>query len=112
MPSLGVDMRAGRLVDWKVKPGDRVRRGDVIATVETDKSNVDVEIYENGVVDRLAANPGDRLPVGTLLAVIRGEGEAAAPAAAPPKRIAASPLARRKAREFGIDLATLTGTGP
>lgn len=111
MPSLGADMRAGRLVEWKVKPGDRVRRGDVIATVETDKSNVDVEIYENGIVDRLAASPGDKLPVGTLLAVIRGEREAAAPAAAP-KRIAASPLARRKARELSIDLATLTGTGP
>jgi pyruvate dehydrogenase E2 component (dihydrolipoamide acetyltransferase) len=108
MPSLGVDMRAGTLVGWKVKPGDRIQRGDVIATVETDKANVDVEIYENGIVDRLAAKPGDKLPVGTLLAVIRGEGERAALA----KRIAASPLARRKAREFGIDLATLTGTGP
>jgi pyruvate dehydrogenase E2 component (dihydrolipoamide acetyltransferase) len=134
MPSLGADMEAALLIEWRVKVGDSVKRGDIIAEVTTDKGDIEVEVFEDGVVDQLVAQPGSKLPVGALLAVIRGTGQAApaapvAPAApapppvAPPAlkpqpapaethRIHASPLARKVAAELGIDLATISGTGP
>lgn len=77
MPSLGADMEAGTLVEWLVKPGDAVARGDVVAVVETQKGAIEIEIFEAGVVDRLIAELGQALPVGAPLAVIRAEGEAA-----------------------------------
>jgi pyruvate dehydrogenase E2 component (dihydrolipoamide acetyltransferase) len=81
MPSLGADMEAGTLVDWLVKPGDRVRRGDIIAIVETQKGLFEIENYEDGVVTRLLVQPGVEVPVGTVLATI-SPGEAAPPAEA------------------------------
>jgi len=177
MPALGADMEEGTLVEWMIKPGDVVHKGQLVAAVDTDKSVIDVETFEEGVVTELLAQEGDRLPVGAPLAEIvptpssgvqapapagsrprvsppvrqfahragidladvHGSGEggaithadvehaigapphaespepeaAAAPAhapAAPPPR--SSPRARRLAAERGIDLATLTGTGP
>jgi pyruvate dehydrogenase E2 component (dihydrolipoamide acetyltransferase) len=110
MPSLGADMEAGTLTKWTVKAGDAIKRGDTIAVVETDKANVDVEVFEAGIIDRLVAQPGEKLPVGAVLAYIRAEGEAAAPPAR--ERIAASPLARKLAREYGLDLTRIHGTGP
>src|SRR6516225_8185393 len=89
MPSLGADMGAAILMHWRVKPGDKVKRGDIIANVETDKGLIEIEVFENGVVDQILAEPGKKLPVGTVLAVIRGEGQAAAPAIMP--RPAAAP---------------------
>lgn len=79
MPSLGADMDKGKLVEWLVKPGDPVARGQVVALVETDKGIIEVEIWEDGVVDRLlvAASPED-LPVGIPLALVRSQ-EAGAP---------------------------------
>ena len=116
MPSLGADMEAAILMRWRVKPGDPVKRGDIIAEVETDKGLIEVEVFQDGVVDQIVAKPGKKLPVGTLLATIRGEGEPATqiPAAAPPIPIAhvrASPLARKTAAELGIDLGKVKGTG-
>jgi pyruvate dehydrogenase E2 component (dihydrolipoamide acetyltransferase) len=81
MPSLGADMEVGTLVEWKVKPGDRVRRGDIIATVETQKGLFEVENYENGVVQGLLVQAGTEVPVGTALATLTSEGMA--PPAAP-----------------------------
>ena len=72
MPSLGADMEAGTLVEWKIKPGDVVKRGDVVAVVETDKGAIDVEIYESGPVERLVVDPGTKVPVGGVLALISG----------------------------------------
>lgn len=119
MPSLGADMDAGTLTRWYVKAGDTVHRGDTIAAVETDKATIDVETFDAGVVDRLVAEPGQRLPVGTILAYIRPEGAPSAPAPAvvplpalPALRARASPAARKLARDLGIDLATVSGTGP
>ena len=143
MPSLGADMETGKLVEWLVVPGQRVRRGDIVAMVETQKGLFEVEIFADGVMGELLVQPGQTVPVGTLLATIdngaagAGEGAtavptgtgaeqkppAAAPAAAPVaaesapepaagSRIASSPSARQLARELGIDLATVTGTGP
>ena len=78
MPSLGADMQEGTLVEWLVKPGDRVKRRDVVAVVETDKAAIEIEVYEDGVVERLVVEPGQKVPVGTVLAVIRRAGAAAA----------------------------------
>jgi len=76
MPSLGADMEAGRLVEWRVKPGDHVERGDIIAVIETDKAAIDVEVWETGTVEALLVEEGTRVPVGTPLARI-GSGAAA-----------------------------------
>ncbi len=138
MPILGADMTAGTLVEWRRQPGDAVRRGDIIAEVETDKADVEVEIFMNGVVEKILVEPGAKVPVGTPLAIIAlaaGEEAPAAPpglppaapaapppAVAPPQRarpVAAaagrapiSPAARQLAAELHVDLAAVTGTGP
>ena len=146
MPSLGADMETGKLVEWLVVPGQRVRRGDIVAMVETQKGLFEVEIFADGVMGELLVQPGQTVPVGTVLATIdngsAGTGEKppapadagagrvaaqpedAASAAAPttgtstpapvttPGRIASSPSARQLALELGVDLATVTGTGP
>ena len=118
MPSLGADMTEGTLVQWSVKPGDSVKRGDIIAVVGTEKADIEVEVYENGTVEKLIAQPGDKLPVGAPLAMIRAEGEvvtpavAAAPPPTPPTRVRASPMARKVAQELGINLEKIQGTGP
>ena len=70
LPSLGADMEDGTLVAWRVKPGDTVKRGDVVAVVETQKGSVDVEIFVDGRVAALLVQPGTKVPVGTVLAHI------------------------------------------
>ena len=127
MPSLGADMEEGTLIEWSVKPGDRVKRGDIVGVVRTEKADIEVEVYRDGVIEQLLAKAGDTLPVGAVLAVIREEGEAAAPAheeippapapaapglTPPVARVRASPLARRVAQELGVDLSGVQGTGP
>jgi pyruvate dehydrogenase E2 component (dihydrolipoamide acetyltransferase) len=128
MPSLGADMDAGRLTRWLVAPGDRVARGDIVAVVETEKADVEVEIFAGGVVDELLVAPGAKVPVGTSLARLRevtdvsAEAAPAAPAVtvppvlgtpAPPfSGLGASPAARRRAAELGVELARVAGSGP
>jgi len=85
MPRLGADMTAGKVVEWLKQPGERIQRGQVIAIVETDKANVDVESFIAGVLEKILVEPGDdKLPVGTPLAIIREEGAAEAAAALAP----------------------------
>lgn len=74
MPSLGADMEAGILSRWLVQPGDRVKRGDVVAIIETEKSDIEVEIFATGVVDRILVEKGQKVPVGTLLAMVATNG--------------------------------------
>lgn len=137
MPSLGADMDAGTLVEWKVKPGDPVKKGDVIAEVETDKGIIDIEVFEDGVLEQILIQPWQKVPVGTVLALIRAVGApeaVAAPAMAAPvlkavpemerppvaprpvvvpgERLRVSPLARKLAGDLGLDLSTVKGTGP
>jgi pyruvate dehydrogenase E2 component (dihydrolipoamide acetyltransferase) len=81
MPSLGADMEAGTVVEWRVGPGDAVHRGDVVTEVETEKGLIEVEIWEDGVVESILVNVGDKVPVGAVLAMIRPEGVAPAEAA-------------------------------
>ena len=84
MPSLGADMEAGTLVEWLVKPGDQVHRGDVVAVVETQKGAIEIEIFESGTVEEILVPLDERVPVGTPLARLRLEGEGAEPAPRPP----------------------------
>ena len=138
MPSLGSDMEAGTLIEWLVKPGDTVARGDVVAVVDTQKGAIDVEIFEDGVVETILVGPDKKVPVGTVLAIIRGGAElteppaAPAPEEAPPEKVPGvspaviaagsvaprpqgtrvSPAARKRAAELGVDLTTVNGTGP
>jgi pyruvate dehydrogenase E2 component (dihydrolipoamide acetyltransferase) len=129
MPSLGADMDAGRVIEWLVKPGDRVKRGSIVAVVETDKANIEIECFSAGVIDEIVVPEGTKVPVGTVLASIRGdEGaaghEPAAPAVPPAKPAEAAvvgapeavgaptPLIRQLAKRSGVDLASIAGTGP
>ncbi len=160
MPKMGDAMEEGTLLEWKKQDGETVKLGDVIAEIETDKSNVEIEAEDAGVL-HVKAEAGAVLPVGTVIAVIgndvpvqssNGGGSskpaavsASAPAAsqqaersreaaaeydtpvpatttaAVPKaangngsteRLKASPLARSVARQRGLDIACITGTGP
>jgi pyruvate dehydrogenase E2 component (dihydrolipoamide acetyltransferase) len=134
MPALGADMEAGTLVEWLRKPGDQVARGDIVAVVDTEKGAIEIEVFENGVIDRTVVEPGQKVPVGTVLAMIRAAEEApeqarvaaaapppAAQAAAPaargtpevaPSRPRISPAARKAAAALHVDLATVEGHGP
>ncbi len=145
MPSLGADMEAGTVLEWYVKPGDSVKRGDIVALVDTSKAEIEVEIFQDGMIDALLVPVGERVPVGTVLATLHPVGaeapvpaavrapveapvpvEAPAPAAVPAAvaapaivapdgadhRIRVSPLARRVAGQLGVDLSTVTGSGP
>ena len=145
MPSLGADMEVGTVSQWLVKVGDEVHRGDVVAVVETEKSTVEVEIFESGTIDEILVSQGDRVPVGAVLARVSSAEPHAASAAttpAPAKPLVPlapvvkatnstteaaavttpapvdhrssvhSPVVRRLAGRLGVDLATLSGTGP
>ena len=139
MPSLGADMQFGTIVEWRVKPGDAVKRGDVVALVETEKGVIEVEIFDNGVIESLLVQPGQKVPVGATLATLSGDGKTdEAPPAKPPAispaptapanaepappnipiaavedkaaRLRVSPLARKRAQDLGVDLSTISGT--
>jgi pyruvate dehydrogenase E2 component (dihydrolipoamide acetyltransferase) len=140
MPSLGADMESGQLLEWMVKPGDTVQRGDIIAIVGTEKGEIEIEVFEDGTVEQLLVEEGADVPVGEPVAILRGEGEAVPAAAAEPKakppaephpmdhhalaepaatpaetnghRVRISPLARKLAADLGVDLKQVTGTGP
>ncbi|SPF75791.1 Dihydrolipoyllysine-residue acetyltransferase component of pyruvate dehydrogenase complex [Aliiroseovarius pelagivivens] len=138
MPSLGADMEAGTLVEWLIKPGDEVHRGDVVAVVETQKGAIEIESFETGVVTELLASIGQTVPVGEELARFGPDDAPASPPAPAPTekqpRVAdtpepaaqtirpaapilatgtrASPAARHAAHDLGLDLSTLQGSGP
>jgi pyruvate dehydrogenase E2 component (dihydrolipoamide acetyltransferase) len=134
-------MEKGKLAKWLKKEGDRIKSGDVLAEIETDKATMEVEAVDEGILGKLLVAAGtDDVAVNTPIAVILGDGEkpgdapaasapkpapAAAPAApaataqspAPPAkpaggRVFASPLARRIAKQKGVDIAALLGSGP
>ncbi len=74
MPQLSDSMEEGKLISWKVKPGDRVKVGDTIAEVESDKAIMEVQTFHDGVVKELKAKEGESVPVGTVIAVIEEAG--------------------------------------
>jgi len=99
MPKLGADMTEGRVVEWLKRPGEPIARGEVVLVIETDKSNVEVESWTAGKLEKILVEPGDKwLPVGTPIATIQAEGPEsvtppifAAPPAAPAPPTAAAP---------------------
>ena len=98
MPSLGADMEAGTLVEWLVKPGDRVKRGDVVAVVETQKGAIEIEVFENGTIEQILVDLDNKVPVGTPLARIRTEVEDKAGVAARGSHLL--PVTRRWPRPY------------
>ena len=138
MPQMGYDMREGTVVRWHKQEGEAVNRGEVIAEIETDKATVEFEAYTGGVLRKIVAEAGHVVPVGELIAIITAPGEelpadiptppspesppepdaVEAPLPATPHssaatgEVRASPIARRLARERGIDLSVVQGTGP
>jgi pyruvate dehydrogenase E2 component (dihydrolipoamide acetyltransferase) len=132
MPKLTHDMEAGALLEWYKQEGDEVQEGEPLFAVETDKATVDVEAGESGVLRGLRFAPGDEVPVGEVVGWIAAPGEETPPQSAlscdpcppPPSRdpgapspraggrIVASPVAKRLAKEHGIDLRQLQGRGP
>jgi pyruvate dehydrogenase E2 component (dihydrolipoamide acetyltransferase) len=128
MPRLGETMEEGVIVQWLVAEGASYGRGDAILEIETDKTVAEVPALYEGRLIRILAQPGERIAVGNPIAEVNGQVEVveAAPAAAPavaavpppvthrPKaddRLRATPLARRIARQKGVALDTLQGTG-
>lgn len=119
MPSLGADMESAVLMEWKVKEGDSVLKGQVIAEVETSKGVIEIEVFEEGVVEKILVKEETECAVGAPLALIRTADEPSITveppvqtAPTPPtERIKASPAARRKAKELGIDLSALAAGG-
>ena len=137
MPSLGADMETGTLAEWLVKPGDMVHRGDIIAVVDTQKGLIDIEVFDEGTIQELLIKENEKVPVGTVMALIEdgremmkkeeeklpveATGEEKMPEEAKTaeektiaklrRGIKASPLAKRLASERGIDLTSIKGTG-
>ncbi|WP_280455107.1 dihydrolipoamide acetyltransferase family protein [Nocardia brasiliensis] len=165
MPRLSDTMEDGVVSAWLKQVGERITRGEVVAEIETDKALMELEAYEDGVLEQILAEPGVRVPIGEPIAIV-GDGSGTSAAAAPPANSAAaaqpdkaavaqaepaqsapaqaapaqaapvgtveaeppvaqsdptvgaderkksSPLARKIARELGVDLAAVVGTGP
>ena len=139
IPNLGYTMTVAKILKWLKSVGDPVEVGEILLEIETDKVNYGIESPASGVVKAIFAKPGDEIPVGGLVAIIGGEKEEldlrlyqkiekekplpqAVQAAASKETVAAaspptggrrfvSPLAKRIAREKGIDLSSLTGSG-
>lgn len=129
MPSLGADMEDGTLIEWKKKTGDAVKRGDCIAEVETQKGLIEIEVFDEGIIDEILIPEGTKVPVGTIMAMIKPSSVSleTKPTTLQPteekitepilienieeKSIKVSPLARRIASDNRIDISKIKGTG-
>lgn len=139
MPKLSDTMTEGTLIKWHKQVGDSVEIGDVLAEIETDKATMEMEAFDDGVITEILIQEGEKAPIGGVLAVLNGDSEAvhtpapqaavaapALPSAAPAPtpatpvpsvpstgdRVKASPLARKVAADLGVDLSTISGSGP
>jgi pyruvate dehydrogenase E2 component (dihydrolipoamide acetyltransferase) len=96
MPKLSEAMETGKVIQWLKKEGDAVKGGDVIAEIETDKANVEIEAFGSGVLRKIVVGPGGQVPVGDMIGIIADASEdisgvAAAPAPAKPAEVAPAP---------------------
>ena len=142
LPKLGETVEVSTIERWVKQEGDPVAPGDILCEITTDKATLEVESYYRGTLLKILVQPGTERPVGSVIAVVGDPGEAipaevlgaagaaagpaakpkaaeapaeaaaAAPAAPTPGRLVASPRARRRARELGLDLAAVAGSGP
>ena len=140
MPKLGVDMQEGEIIEWKKQEGDFVNEGDVILEMMSDKTSMELEAEESGVLIKIVHGNGATVPVTEVIAYLGAEGETVeagsapapapaaaieevpasrtpvivAPVAAKPQgggKVRATPAARKLARELHIDLGVVPGTG-
>lgn len=141
MPKLGVDMQEGEIIEWKKQEGDVVNEGDILLEIMSDKTNMELEAEDSGVLLKITRQAGETVPVTEVIGYIGAEGEvvadnvASAPAAEPTTKVEevatveapvvatqapvvheggkvrATPKARKVARELGIDLTQVPGTG-
>lgn len=110
MPALGMAQEKGTLVSWLKAEGESIKKGEPLMSVETDKATVEVEAPASGILAHVSAAAGDEVPVGQRIAVILAPGE---PLSKEPSRSQpASPAAKKIAKEKGIDMTTLKGSGP
>ncbi|MCC7353007.1 MAG: 2-oxo acid dehydrogenase subunit E2 [Anaerolineae bacterium] len=138
MPSLGQTTEDIKILAWRKSEGDAVKQGDVLLEVETDKATLEVEAYTSGVLLKIMRAAGEVVEAGSPIAIIGQPGESAAapskaatvsaeaaslsipgkapavtpPAAAPPGKVLASPVARKLAIDHSVDIAQVTGSGP
>ena len=115
MPKLGLTMTEGLLACWRVKPGDRVQKGDVLFVAETDKIATDIEAPGAGEIASIEVAEGSTVPVGTVVATWFDSNIPVSSPTLPAiatSRVLATPLARRLARQVGLKLATISGSGP
>ncbi len=139
MPSMGADMTEGTIVKWLMSEGDEVKRGDKLAEIETDKTVVEMESYGEGILKKIVVPEGQVVPVGDLIAYVGGQDDEIPQTASKPtqdnvsqedqlketsptpvpqessemgSRVKASPIAKKLAKELGIDISTINGSGP
>ncbi|MEU4412901.1 dihydrolipoamide acetyltransferase family protein [Nocardia salmonicida] len=137
MPRLSDTMEDGVVSAWLKQVGDQITRGEIVAEIETDKALMELEAYDDGVLEKILAEPGVRVPIGEPIAIV-GDGTASTAAPADPTSAAvapsitpaaapqpgahaglrrtgvvkSSPLARKIAREMRVDIDAVVGTGP
>lgn len=119
LPDIGEGLTEGEIVEWLVKEGDIVKQFQPIVRVLTAKATVDIPTPYGGIIKRLLAKPGDVVKVGEAIAEIEEVGEAQGPERAEPPLtqgaqalVRAPPRVRRLARELGVDISTIKGSGP
>jgi len=108
MPSLGADMESAVLMQWNVEVGDEVKKGEVIAEIETSKSVIEIEVFQDGIVEKLLVEEGTECKVGTPLAIISDAKTVTIQQNTKDKYIRVSPAARKKAKELGIELSNIS----
>jgi pyruvate dehydrogenase E2 component (dihydrolipoamide acetyltransferase) len=109
LPDLGEGLTEGEVARWLVAEGDEIAEDQPLVEISTDKTTVEIPSPAAGKVARIVVAEGEVVPVGTLLVVI-GDDAAAASSSAP--SVDATPAVRRLARELGVDLGSVAGTGP
>jgi pyruvate/2-oxoglutarate dehydrogenase complex dihydrolipoamide acyltransferase (E2) component len=112
LPDLGEGLTEGEIARWLVAEGQEIAEDDPLVEIATDKTTVEIPSPAAGTVSRILVGAGEVVPVGTVLVVIGGDETQVSDTPVSDTRVRATPLVRRLAQELGVDLDTLTGTGP
>jgi pyruvate dehydrogenase E2 component (dihydrolipoamide acetyltransferase) len=116
LPDIGEGVAEGEIVRWLVAEGASVKEDDLLVEVLTDKANMEIPSPLNGVLARILAKPGQNVKTGEVIALIEAAGaipaSPATPSRAPGDEVLATPVVRKLARDLGVDLSKVTGTGP
>jgi len=112
LPRIDPGMETGKIVEWLKKEGDEVKEGEPIVKVEGEKTIFSVEAPASGILRKILAKEGDEIPVTETIAIITAPGEEIVEELPPKEKIKISPAARRLAKEYGVDITKIKGTGP